>query len=156
MKATRVLVKKDDAAFITCPFCCKTKKVSVAQFKNKRQRDLRIKCCCDNMFCTCLEYRQHPRKFVKLLGQSINLSQHRKIQNIIITNISLGGFGFSFFDRHRIRKDDRMQVSFVLDDCNSTPVKFQATVRTANPKYIGCEFKTTESMNPSFGFYLLS
>jgi len=156
MEATKVLVKEGDVAIIICPFCRKTKKFSVAPYKEKRKRELRIKCSCDKTFCLCLEYRKHPRKSVKLLGRSINLSLHRKSQDIIIMNISLGGIGFIPMKKYEIKKDDRLQVSFILNDCKNTPVETTATVRAASKDYVGCEFNTTESFLPSLGFYLLS
>jgi hypothetical protein len=155
MEAKKVLVKEGDVAIITCPFCRKTKKLSVAPFKEKRKRELRIKCSCEKIFSICLECRKHQRKDVKLLGKSINLSQHRKSQDIIIINISLGGIGFNPMKMYEIRKDDRLQVSFSLNDSNNTPIETAATVRAVSKDYVGCEFNTTESFKPTLGFYLL-
>ena len=154
MEATKVLVKEDGAAIITCPFCRKTTKKSVAHFKEQSKRQLLIKCGCDNIFCLGLEYRRQPRKSVQLLGKSVNWSQHGESKNIIITNISSGGIGFCPFDTHRTKKDDQLQVSFTLNDCNNTPIETAATVRTVGKSYIGCEFNSTESFKSSVGFYL--
>jgi len=156
MEAPKVLVKEGDVAIITCPFCRKSKKISVAQYKGKTKRELCIQCSCDKIFCICLEFRKHPRKSVKLLGKSINLSQHRESQDIIITNISFGGIGFFLFNKHRTQKDHRLQVCFDLNDCNVTAIDTESTVRTASMDYVGCEFNATESFRPSLGFYLLS
>lgn len=155
MEAKKVLVKEGDVAIITCPFCRKTKKQSVAPFKEKRKRELRIKCSCEKIFSICLECRKHQRKYVKLLGKCINLSQHRNSQDIILINISLGGIGFNPMKMYEIRKDDRLQVSFSLNDSNNTPIETTATVRAVSKDYVGCEFNTTESFKPTLGFYLL-
>ncbi len=156
MEAGKVLVKEGDNATITCPICQKSKKISVAKYKEQSKRELRIKCSCGNIFCLCLEYRKHPRKSVKLLGKSINLSKHRESQDIIIKNISLGGIGFYPFKKHRTEKEDRLQVSFALNDRNSTLIDTDATVRAAGKDYIGCEFNASETFMTSLGFYLLS
>ena len=156
MEVTKVLVKEGEVAIITCPSCRKAKKMSVAQYKEQKKRDLRIKCSCDNIFCLCLEYRKHPRKKVKLLGESVNLSHHRESQAIIIMNISLGGIGLRSFKKHRIQKDDHLLVSFALNDSNNTAIDAEATVRVANRHHVGCEFNTTEGFRSSLGFYLLS
>lgn len=157
MEAITILVKEGDVASITCPFCRKTKKISVAQYKGKTKRQLCIKCSCKNIFSICLEFRKYPRKSVKLLGKSINLSQHRERQDILILNISLGGIGFCPFNMmHRTREDHRLQVSFDLADCNNTALETETTVRAAAKDYVGCEFKTIENFRPSLGFYLLS
>jgi hypothetical protein len=155
MEAGKVLVKEGDVAIITCPLCKKSKKLSVAKYKEIGKRELRIKCSCGNIFCLLLEYRRHPRKPVKLLGKSINLSKHRERQDIIVKNISLGGIGFYPFKTHRTQKDDRLQVSFALSDSNNTPIDTNATVRAAGKDYIGCEFNSSETIKTSIGFYLL-
>ena len=155
MKAAKVLVKEGDVAIISCPLCKKSKKLSVAKYKEQGKRELRIKCNCGNIFCLLLEYRRHPRKPVKLLGKSINLSKHRESQDIIIKNISVGGIGFFPFRRHRTQKEDRLQLSFELNDYNNTSIDAHATVRAAGKDYIGCAFNDAETITSSLGFYLL-
>ena len=66
MEMRKVMVKEGDVAIITCPFCKKTKKVSVGQYKETGKQELKIKCSCDQMFCICLECRIHHRKPAKL------------------------------------------------------------------------------------------
>ena len=156
MDARKVLVKENGETVISCPSCRKTKKLSVAQFKKNRKQEVRIRCCCSHVFCLCLEYRKYPRKNVKLLGKCINLSKHRVSQDIIIKNISLEGVGFCFFNRHRTKKDDQLQIIFELNDRNNTPMDMNATVRAADRDYIGCEFNTRESYRTTLGFYLFS
>ena len=155
MQARKVLVKEGDVVNITCPICLKTKQLSVARYKEIRKRELRIKCSCDKIFSICLEYRKHPRKSVKLLGCSTNLSKHRECQDIIIKNISLGGICFSTFNKHRTEKNDQLHVSFELDDCNNSSIKSNATVRVIGNENIGCEFNANENFKTSLGFYLL-
>ena len=94
MEARKVLVKEDDLATISCPGCGKTKKLSMVPYKQNSKRDLRLSCSCENGFCLCLEYRRDRRKSVRLLGKSINLSNHRESQDIIIKNISMGKLAF--------------------------------------------------------------
>jgi len=156
MEARKVLVKKGDVAIVTCPFCRKTKKLSVVKYKEKRKRELRVKCCCENIFCLCLEYRRHPRKPARLLGKSINFSYNRENQDIIIKDISLGGIGYLTFKKHRTQINDRLHVLFELNDCNNTHIDTEATVRAASKDHIGCEFNATENFKTSLGFYLLS
>ena len=105
MEARKVLVKEGDVINVTCGSCLKTKKLSVAQLREKRKRELRIKCSCGNIFCLCLEYRNHYRKPIKLLGKSINLSK-REGRDIIIRDISSGGVRIIPLKKHRTQKDD--------------------------------------------------
>lgn len=155
MEAQKILVKESDVATIACPSCDKTKKFSVESCRQKSKRDLLVKCSCENVFSVCLEYRKDRRKSVKLLGKSINFSNHRESQDIIIKNISMGGAGFCPFKKYKTKQDDRLQVFFELNECNNTPVKKDVTVRTANHDYVGSEFNDKQRIDSSLGLYLL-
>lgn len=155
METKNLLVKDGDEAIITCVSCLQRKKIPMALIREKRMRELRIKCSCNNIFCLCLEYRKYYRKPIKLLGKSINLSK-REGRDIVISNISLGGIGLRSLKKHRTQKDDLLQVMFTLNDINNTPIEAKAAVRSVSENYIGCEFEATEDFKTSLGFYLLS
>lgn len=155
MEAHKVLVKDGDVAVISCPNCGKTRKLPVEPYRRTSKRDLRIRCSCTNVFCLCLEYRKDRRKPVRLLGRSINLSNHRVCQDIIIKNISMGGVGFCPFTKHRTRPNDRLLLSFTLNDVNSTAIDADVSVRSVNQDYIGCEFTNTRNIWTPLGFFLL-
>ena len=155
MEAKKVLVKENDAAVITCPFCHRVKEVSVTRYKERRKRELNIKCSCKSIFNICLECRKNPRKQTKILGKSINLSKHRETQDIIIKNITMEGIGFVPLRKNRTSKNDRLLVSFTLNDTNGTQIDTPVTVRNAFKGYVGCEFDSTEKFKTSLGFYLI-
>lgn len=155
MEVPKVLVKEGDIAIMTCPSCKKMKRFSVAQFKKTGKRQLLIKCNCGALIKCCLEFRQYPRKMVNFLGRSTNLSRHRECQDIIVRNLSLGGIGFCPGKRDRIRKDDRLLISFALKDSKNTFMKSEVVVRNASPDYIGCAFQASEDFRPELGFFLL-
>ena len=146
MEMIKVMVKEGDVAIITCPSCREIKKISVLHYKETGQRELKIRCSCDTLFCICLEYRAHHRKPTRLLGKTINLSNHRENQDVIIKNVSRGGIGFCPFKKHRTRQDDLLQLSSIDTD---------VTVRSSTIDYIGCEFNSTEKFKTSLGFYLI-
>jgi hypothetical protein len=146
MEMSKVMVKEGDVAIITCPSCREIKKISVLHYKETGQRELKIRCSCDTLFCICLEYRAHHRKPTRLLGKTINLSNHRENQDVIIKNVSRGGIGFCPFKKHRTRQDDLLQLSSIDTD---------VTVRSSTIGYIGCEFNSTEKFKTSLGFYLI-
>ncbi len=147
MEMSKVMVKEGDVAIITCPSCREIKNLSVLHYKETGQRELKIRCSCDTLFCICLEYRAHHRKPTRLLGKTINLSNHRENQDVIIKNVSRGGIGFCPFKKHRTRQDDLLQLSSIDTD---------VTVRSSTIDYIGCEFNSTEKFKTSLGFYLIS
>jgi len=154
MEMRKVAVEEGDVAIISCPFCQNTKKISVGPYKETGKRQLKIKCCCDKLFDISLECRRHYRKPTKILGKSINLSNHREEQDIIIKNISSGGIGFCPFKKHETRKDDRLQVSFILNDVQQTRIETQVTVQSSAGEYIGCEFNSTEEFKAPLGSFL--
>jgi len=129
--------------------------MSVLQYKETGKRELQITCSCANVLDLCLEYRKHPRQETRLLGKSINLSNHRESRDIIIKNISLGGIGLSPLTDHRTNKDDRLHVSFALNNSKQTPIDANVAVRTVRNDYIGCEFNSSDHFKTALGFYLL-
>jgi len=126
----------------------------VGHYKETGKRQLKIKCCCDKIFDISLECRRHYRRPIKLLGKIINLSNHREQQDIIIKNISAGWIGFCPFKKQKTRKDDRLQVSFILNDVHQTPVETCVTVQSTTNEYVGCEFNSTEKFTTPLGFFL--
>ena len=155
MEMSKVMVKEGDVAIITCPSCREIKKISVLHYKETGQRELKIRCSCDTLFCICLEYRAHHRKPTRLLGKTINLSNHRENQDVIIKNVSRGGIGVCPFKKHRTRQDDLLQVSFNLNDVQLSSIDTDVPVRSSTIDYIGCEFNSTEKFKTSLGFYLI-
>ena len=157
MKTRRLLVKEGNIAVVVCPFCRQTKNLSVSQYKETSKRELKIKCGCDELFDICLEFRKHPRQETRLLGKSINLSNHRENQDVIIRNISLGGICLCPFSKvHRTKKDDQLHVSFTLNNLKQTPIETQVSVRSVSSDFIGCEFNSTDHFKTALGFYLIS
>lgn len=156
MEIMKVMVKEGDIATITCPHCKKMKQASVSDYRTAGKRELKIRCSCDEMFTVSLECRQHYRKTTKLLGKSINLSNHLEQRDILIKNISTSGIGFCPFKKHKTRKDDRLQIIFNLNDAHYTPINAEVTVQNTSDEYIGCKFNSTEKFSKPLGFYLIS
>jgi len=157
VKTRKLLIKENDIAVIVCPSCGQTKNLSVSHYKENRKRELRIKCSCGAFFDICLEFRRYPRQETRLLGKSINLSNHRESQVVIIKNISLGGLCLCPFSKnHRTRKDDRLHVFFTLNNSQQTPIESKASVRSVSSDFIRCEFNSTDHFKTELGFYLIS
>lgn len=155
MEKRMVQVKEHDEAAILCPGCSKVKNISVESYRRAGKRDLRVKCSCGELFGLCLEYRKYYRKPVKLLGKSINFSNHRETQDIVVKNISMGGIGFCPFQKHKTRQGDRLQVFFELNDSSSTAINTDVTVCTVRENYVGCGFINTRGIRESLGFFLM-
>ena len=156
MELSKVVVREGDIAAVTCPFCRKTRKIPVTKYKNAGKRKLKIKCICDKVFSIYLEFRRHFRKPAGLLVESVNLSNDRGKENLVMKDISLSGIGLCPFKEHQIRKDDLLQVSFNLNDVRHTLIDADVTVRSTTDDYIGCEFNSTKKFMTPLGFYLTS
>jgi hypothetical protein len=156
MEPKKILVKEGNTAIATCPSCRKIRKLSVGKYKKQGKRHLKIKCSCKELYDVFLEFRRYPRKPIKLIGKSFNLSKRKERQDIIVRNISLGGIGFLPFTKHRTEMYDQLVVSFELDDANHTPIDAQVTVRVADENYVGCEFNSNDRFKQNLGFYLIS
>jgi hypothetical protein len=156
MEISKVVVKEGDIAIVTCPFCRKTKKISVLKYKNASKRKLTIKCICDKVFSLSLEFRRHFRKPAGLLVESVNLSNDRVKENLVMKDISLSGIGLCPFKEHQVQKDDLLQVAFNLNDAGHTFIETDVTVRSTTDDYIGCEFNSTQKFMTSLGFYLVN
>jgi len=154
MEISKVVVKEGDIAIVTCPFCRKTKKISVIQYKNASKRKLKIKCICARVFSLYLEFRRHFRKPAGLLVESVNLSNDREKENLVMKDISLSGIGLCPFKEHEVQKDDLLQITFNLNDVRHTFIETDVTVRSATDDYIGCEFNSTKKFMTPLGFYL--
>ena len=154
MEISKVVVKEGDIAIVTCPFCRKTKKISVIQYKNASKRKLKIKCICERIFYIYLEFRRHFRKPAGLLVESVNLSNDREKENLVMKDISLSGIGLCPFKEHEVQKDDLLQITFNLNDVRHTFIETDVTVRSATDDYIGCEFNSTKKFMTPLGFYL--
>jgi hypothetical protein len=156
MESRKILVKDGDIAIITCPFCQKVRKLSVEKYKKTGKRNIKIRCNCETIFHTNLEFRRYPRKSIRLIGDCVNISKNRVHKNIIINNISYGGIGFNFFNGYDIARNDQLKVSFNLNNAAQTHIDTQVTVQTANDKYVGCEFNSNDQFKQDLGFYLIT
>ena len=156
METAKILVKEGETAVVSCPSCRRTRTMRVASLRAGAKREVRAKCSCSCIFSFVLEFREYPRKEVRLLGEAVNLSHHKENRAMIIRNISMGGIGFSPFEKHRMKKDDRLQLSFTLNDPQNTTIETTATVRYATQEFVGCEFSNIDNFRAPLGFYLFS
>src|SRR6056300_1943068 len=120
MEISNVVVREGDIAIVTCPFCRKTKKISVIKYKNASKRKLTIKCICERVFSIYLEFRRHFRKPAGLLVESVNLSNDSEKENLVMKDISLSGIGLCPLKEHEVQKDDLLQITFNLNDAHHT------------------------------------
>jgi hypothetical protein len=155
MKTVRVFVGKGDQTAVTCPFCQKTRAVSVGKFKDVKHT-LVIKCSCQQRFNVELNFRQYHRKKVKLIGDVKNVStESNDWQKVTVVDLSLVGLRFKVVGNTDIEKGHVLRVRFTLDNQRATEVEKEVGVLNSKEDEFGCEFLII-GYEKELGFYLRS
>ncbi len=153
-KVQKTFVKTNDTASIRCPSCGLVKNISVSRFRNSRHT-FKIRCSCGHTFLVALDFRRHYRKPTELTGTYKVLvpSDHGSGQ-IQVNNISRSGVDFSVSGRHTINIDQKIVITFKLDNKKETEIQKQVIVRRISDNSIGCEFIEQTQIGKDLGFYL--
>jgi len=153
-EAQKVFVKQDNMAAIKCPYCKSVRTANVAQYKDQR-KVLKVKCACQKVFSITFEFRRMYRKPTNLPGTYVNVTNSEDRGRMVVKNVSMGGIGFSAAGKHRIQKDDELEVEFVLDDKHKSVIRRNVVARMVTPDFVGCEFSNPNEYNKALGFYLM-
>jgi len=153
----KIYVRSDDTAVISCPHCGCQKTVPVGSCKGSKCR-FKIKCKCKGVFAVDLEFRKKVRKKTNLLGQFTNHSQRNILGNLFVKDVSMSGLQFVTMDIEKLKIDDEITVSFILDNADRTTIEKEVIVRNINKNIFGCEFEKSSEYAPdgSLGFYIMS
>jgi hypothetical protein len=116
-----VYVAHTNRVRITCPKCRSEKIINVTNFKDTKKK-LKAKCQCGEVFRLTLDFREHHRKKVRLVGEYLIQGKDEKGE-VNIENISAGGIQFTTLKPHNISRDDKIELKFTLD----YPVKKEIT-----------------------------
>ena len=95
------------------------------------------------------------RKNTNLNGRFVNLSSKNESGVMIVKDVSMGGIGFESNDSHLVQVDHELEVTFTLDDNQSSVIKKQVVVRIVRGTFVGCEFLHAHEYDKALGFYLL-
>ena len=151
---SKVYVNQDGVAVIKCPSCEKVKTTKVENFKGSKHI-LNAKCTCGHVFLVNLEFRKAWRKDIRLSGDYVLLPEQIHRGRMMVVNISKSGVGLQVIGAHRLKTDDKLKVSFILDDNNGSAIDKKVIVRLVKGTYIGCEFLESTSHDRAIGFYLM-
>ncbi len=150
-------VSADDVAAITCPACKTTRYVPIAKYKNNRHT-IKVRCGCKHPFIVHLDFRQYYRKQTNLEGDYTMLPPAIGRGRLIIMNLSKNGVGFligaKILGKHAIKPEQKMHITFTLDNKKGTIIEKQVTVKTVHDNYIGGEFIDIYAFEKDLGFYL--
>ena len=154
MEPQKAFVREDGTTVLKCPHCRHARTVSVAKLKDKK-KILKIKCSCQKSYSVSLELRKMYRKDTNLNGQFVNLSLNNERGTMLVTDVSMGGMGFTVIGRNRVQVDHDLEVTFSLDDSHSSVISKQVTVKIVRDKFVGCEFRHAHEYDKALGFYLM-
>lgn len=135
----KVFVTSNHIATFSCPKCGNSYQKDVSKFiDHETQVRLKYKCKCQNSFSILLERRRAIRKEVNFKGFVIEKKQ--KIPMTIV-DISKHGIKIKISKSFPLKKGDRLQVEFNLEDPNSAIISKTVRInKITSPITIGCEF----------------
>ncbi len=154
MDPQKAFVREDGTTVLKCPHCRHARTVSVAKLKDKK-KIIKIKCSCQQSYSVSLELRKMYRKDTNLHGQFVNISLNNERGAMLVTDVSMGGIGFTVVGRNRIEVDHELEVTFTLNDSHSSVISKQVEVKIVRDKFIGCEFRHAHEYDKALGFYLM-
>ncbi|MBE9519834.1 MAG: PilZ domain-containing protein [Proteobacteria bacterium] len=154
MEPQKAFVREDGTTVLKCPHCRHARTVSVAKLKDKK-KIIKIKCSCQQSYTVSLELRKMYRKDTNLNGQFVNISLNNERGSMLVTDVSMGGIGFTVVGRNRIEVDHELEVTFTLDDSHSSVISKQVLVKIVRDKFVGCEFRHAHEYDKALGFYLM-
>ena len=154
MEPQKAFVREDGTTVLKCPHCRHARTVSVAKLKDKK-KVIKIKCSCQKSYSVSLELRETYRKDTNLNGQFVNLSLNNEKGTMLVTDISMGGIGFTVIGRNNIQVDHDLEVTFTLDDSHSSVISKQVIVKIVRDKFVGCEYRYAHENDKALGFYLM-
>ncbi|MCP4370824.1 MAG: PilZ domain-containing protein [Deltaproteobacteria bacterium] len=160
--AEKIFVTEDNMAVFECPQCKKTRREDVSRFKDTRQAaKIRAKCSCGHLFKVILERRRSFRKKVNFPGTYTHVFPDYREDNggITVKDLSRSGVKIKLNVEKEFKIGDILTVEFQLDDNNRSSIKKEAVIRKISNPYLGLEFNSVDSSNPSdkaIGFYLFA
>ena len=136
----RVYVEKGKTVTFCCPSCNKYKKESADQFLGEgKVRD--ILCSCGKIYQVEIEFRKLHRKKTRINGIYSNALCSEKFDEIIVTDLSLGGCRFELIGTRKLCEGNRIYIIFPLDRAAGTMVKENAIVTAVRDRYVSCKFE---------------
>ena len=147
-------VKTNDTASIQCPSCHLVKNIAVSKFRNSRHT-FKVRCNCGHTFLVSLDFRRHYRKPTELTGSyKVIVPAGHGSGKMQVNNVSRSGVDFSVSGRHSISIDQKIIITFKLDNKKETEIQKQVIVRRISKNSIGCEFVEQSQIGKALGFYL--
>jgi hypothetical protein len=128
METVKVVFTGSEATYeVVCQSCGRKKSLRHEQLRHLRNA-VKVKCGCGVIFDLVFERRRFYRKKVQLDAQLFDVDSGKKLDDVTLVTISVGGVGFvSHLDDLTV--DDKFRVRFFLDNESQTLVDEEVMVR---------------------------
>jgi hypothetical protein len=138
--------------FLTCDSC---QRILAIKLKRLQETEiLPIACPCGMRFQVELDVRKYTRKSTRLPGV-YRCERSGKTGGLVVEDLSFGGMRFEVATPHAIALNDRLQVSFTLDDTDRTIVHEYVCVQSVCDKIVGAIFTQTNDFDKALAAYLM-
>lgn len=153
----KIFAGKRGGAVFSCPVCGFTKTFDASIYRNKDSR-ITIKCQCGQQIPVLIEFREHYRKQVNLLGECF-LHRTNSILHIRIHDLSLNGLSFSLLrntseENSSFQPNDQIALQFYLDNASQDMIERNAIIKNINGAVVGVSFIRAE-YDKALEFYLM-
>jgi len=157
METTRVYLDANRTGIITCLGCGAKRSVNLAAYGDDiGGRALRAQCnTCASIFAVTFECRRHRRLNVHLPGKLLQLRTRERVDTIVVTSLSVTGIGFVTRPDVALRKGERYEVVFVLDDEDHSVIFEEIVVQRQHRNVVGADFCMQEQYRGELGFYIM-
>jgi hypothetical protein len=156
MPPKKIFADEKGMVYLNCPSCRNVSAENVAKFMYLPQ-PLHISCTCGNTHEVEIEFRKYFRKKARLEGFYTRLIPPGSFEKTTIIDISMGGCRLFAHNGYHLRKDDRIKLTFNLDNTNCTKITKEATICSVDKWSVGCKFLLTcGGFDSDIGFYLRS
>lgn len=146
-------VDESRQVMVMCPKCERGRNLDFSQHAEVGTV-IRTWCKCGNAYHCRLEFRRNYRKKVNLPG-SFYVPANNLQGEMTVTDISLGGVGFTLPAPYGLLPDTIIDLHFTLDDLKKTPIQRRVRVRTVKGLSVGSEFLEQRGRDKDLGYYLM-
>ena len=144
-----------DSVGLKCSLCGYATHINISQLIKSKRRIYKIRCICNDVFNVSIDRRKYKRRVCNLNGtySVLNSSQNNIIN---INNFSQQGIRFTRSDNNVLKKNDRINVSFNLDNADHDVIECNAIVRNLFNNTVCVQLEEMNArMQTALGFYFL-
>ncbi len=137
---------------LRCPDCKITKKIDVKEHHHLINT-FKTACTCGATIRGKFDFRRYYRRKVCLAGSYLRMGSDARGE-IRVENISGMGVGFSCFGAHNLQRGDYLDITFTLDNPNTSNVTLWIEVMNINESFVGAKRCDTQLEQPDLDIYL--